>query len=55
MNDDDGCDGCCLFHVADECFYNRNGSCPCKNCIIKMMCKKNCADLTAHIQRRDNI
>jgi len=51
----EGCDGCLIYPTAvDTCFYNDIEGCPCKACIIKMICIKGCADLTAHIKERDS-
>ena len=42
------CDGCSdsdeniHFNICELIFYNKNGSCPCTNCIVKMMCSDSC-------------
>lgn len=44
----DECDGCVLSHKRSVCFYNKTKGCPCKICLIKVMCKKACEDLMFH-------
>lgn len=51
MISEDGCDGC-IVHSGNICFYNWIEGWPCKCCLIKMMCTRDCADLTAHTKRR---
>lgn len=48
------CDGCLVYPTLNNCFYNDIEGCPCKTCIIKMMCIRDCADLTAHTKKRNN-
>ncbi len=58
MNMDDGCDGCIEFgHDSEVCFYNADyrKNCPCKICLVKMMCKKTCPDLRIHIKKIDDL
>lgn len=46
---DNGCDGCKLLYVGTSCPY-KNDECPCKNCIIKMMCKRSCIPFLIHLR-----
>lgn len=54
MSDNDGCDGCLIYPTIDICFYSSVEGCPCKTCIVKMMCGKPCSDLIAHVKIRYN-
>lgn len=51
---EEGCDGCLVYPAVKGCFYNSIEGCPCKGCLIKMMCVRDCADLIAHTKKRDN-
>lgn len=41
----DECEGCVLWKTRPNCFYRRVDGCPCKTCLIKVMCKVPCDDL----------
>lgn len=45
---DDDCDGCCISDPKKECWYSQIDGCPCKPCLIKMMCQKPCAHFRIH-------
>ncbi len=51
---DEGCNGCLVYPAVTICFYNSIGGCPCKGCLIKMMCVRDCDKLAAHTIKRDN-
>lgn len=51
-------DGCKMFGLDSEvCFYNSDyrKDCPCKICLIKMMCVKTCPDFRIYIKKIDNL
>lgn len=48
------CDGCHVYPTVGVCFWNDVEGCPCKNCIVKVMCTETCADLNAHDKKRDH-
>lgn len=55
---DDECDGCRVYGLDSEvCFYNTDyrNNCPCKICLIKMMCLKICPDLRNHVVKIDKL
>lgn len=33
------CKGCVIFEYCNYSKYNKNGVCPCTNCLIKMVCE----------------
>lgn len=36
------CDGCSYKTIAIRCYKIQDGSCPCTNCLVKMMCDYGC-------------
>ncbi len=44
------CDGCVLLRKNRDCFYNKADGCPCKICLVKVMCNKSCGDLKIHFR-----
>jgi len=38
----DKCDGCSYKTIAVRCYKIQDGSCPCTNCLVKMMCDYGC-------------
>ena len=47
MNND--CDGCAVERL--NCVYASLEGCPCINCLIKMICKRECPDLRTHVNK----
>ncbi len=45
------CDGCVNMDISDDCRHNRVENCPCKNCLVKVVCTLGCPDLTAHSRK----
>lgn len=50
----DECEGCVLCYKNPGCFYDRIDGCPCKTCLVKVMCKKPCDDLEMQAKRVTN-
>ncbi len=46
------CDGCVLlsYYRGGDCFCNKIDECPCKACLVKVMCKEACGDLQIHFR-----
>lgn len=42
MSDD--CDGCTIYYPDTVCPIVDNDYCPCRNCLIKVVCKAACSD-----------
>ncbi len=45
----DECKGCILWKT--NCFYRKIDGCPCKTCLVKVMCIKRCHDLDMQGER----
>lgn len=45
------CDGCINMDITDDCHHDRLENCPCKNCLVKVMCTIGCPDLIAHSKK----
>lgn len=48
---DKGCDGCCTGIEFPDCVYTEVEGCPCKICLVKMMCHEPCEYLLTHVKR----
>lgn len=43
------CDGCNVSYISSTCFASHIEGCPCKNCLIKIMCTNPCKELGSHL------
>lgn len=42
------CEGCVLWEITEDCLHINIEGCPCKNCLIKVVCIIPCLDLKIH-------
>lgn len=45
------CDGCINMDISDDCRHTRIPGCPCQNCLVKVICKLGCTDLSTHYKK----
>ncbi len=50
---DNDCDGC--YTLSSDCYYSEIEGCPCRICLIKVMCEKACEYLNIHLKRVDKM
>lgn len=46
---DNDCEGCYTSSSFPDCFYSKIEGCPCKICLIKMICEHPCEYLDIHL------
>ncbi len=52
---DNDCDGCCILNLKKECCYSKIDDCPCKICLVKVMCEKPCVHFRIHQYNTDKL
>ncbi len=45
------CEGCNIYYITSPCFASLIEGCPCKSCLVKIVCRTNCEDLGEHLNK----
>ncbi len=52
-----GCKGCTMYENDTHCIIIENkkdGKCPCKNCLVKVVCEYSCEEYDEYIENLDS-
>lgn len=54
--DDETCEGCTMFEKNEWCYIVKHGrekNCPCRACLIKVMCYASCDEYNEYVENRN--